>query len=87
MGSCVYYISIFLFFNISLEYTHTIIVVYKISIFTFILDIIKSFYTGFYEKGILIMDKKSISKNYYKNNLFTDSISLIPLLLGFPYRY
>jgi hypothetical protein len=45
---CLIYFSIFLFFNVNLEYTNFIIKINEIAFITFILDILKSFYTGYY---------------------------------------
>ena len=58
---CVYYISIFLFFNNILETTEAIVIVTNVSLLTFILDILKTFTTGIYIKGLLVMDKAQIS--------------------------
>jgi hypothetical protein len=44
----------------------------------FILEIILNFFTGYYEKGILIMERKKIFKNYMKGWFFADLISSIP---------
>lgn len=44
----------------------------------FIIEIGLNFLTAFYEKGILVMNKKRIAKNYLKTWLMVDLVSSIP---------
>lgn len=45
----------------------------------FILEIILNFITGYYEKGVLIMDLPMIAKNYLKGYLLLDILSSFPI--------
>ena len=65
-----WYASVYLFFDldkrfndyqmdVTLQYTNITI----INVVT-LLDIFKGYRTGYYDKGVLISDKKSIRKNY-----------------------
>ena len=38
--------------------------------------------TGYYDKGILIIDRKLIAKNYLKSGLLYDSIAFIPIIIN-----
>lgn len=44
----------------------------------FLLDIILGFNTGFYSKGMLVMNRKLIAKNYLKFWFWLDFISTFP---------
>jgi hypothetical protein len=44
----------------------------------FLFEIIMNFFTGYVEKGILIMDRKKIFKKYVKTWFFIDMISSFP---------
>ena len=47
----------------------------------FLLELILNFLTGYYEKGVLIMDMKLIAINYCKGYFALDIISSIPVSL------
>lgn len=47
----------------------------------FIFEILINFTTGFYDKGILIMNRKAICKNYIKGWFFVDAMSSFPMSL------
>lgn len=49
-----------------------IVVVINIS---YILDVILNLNTGFYEKGIIIMDKKKIAQHYLKGDFLKNSLA------------
>lgn len=52
----------------------------------FLLDNIFSLNTGFYEKGILHENRGQIIKNWLKNNLWQDFISIFPLSIFIIYE-
>ena len=80
MMICIFYISVFLFFNIDVEYTDYIIIVNQVSLIVFVLDIFKNFITGYYEKGSLVTEIDVIFIHYFRNSLFFDLMPLVPLL-------
>lgn len=43
---------------------------------SFIIDIMISFHTGYYEKGIIIKDKKLIAIKYIKTALLSDVLGI-----------
>lgn len=45
----------------------------------FIAEILLNFFTGYYEKGILIMDHRRIFMNYVKGWFIVDLISSLPV--------
>jgi len=47
----------------------------------FLSEILTNFFTGYYDKGILIMNKLMISKAYLKSWFIVDIISSAPLLI------
>lgn len=44
-----------------------------------ILDMLLSLTTGFYNKGLLIMNRHKIIKNYFKNNFLGDIVAIVPV--------
>ncbi len=50
--------------------------------FLLILEIISNCNTGYYEKGLLIMDRKQIQLNYYRNGLIYDLLALLSTILN-----
>ena len=56
----------------------------KFPFYFYIIDILISLNTAYYQKGLLIYDKFKIFKNYMKNDLLIDFISIFtPMLLSF----
>lgn len=47
----------------------------------FIVDIIINLNTGYYDKGIAIVDKWKIVKNYIEHNLITDIVAVLPNII------
>lgn len=45
----------------------------------FLFEITMNFFTGYYDKGVLIMHLPTICRNYARTYLFIDCISSIPL--------
>lgn len=50
---------------------------------SFIFDMFLSFNTGFYQKGIIVTDRKLIALNYCKGALMTDLLAQIPLIVAY----
>ncbi|KRX04286.1 Cyclic nucleotide-binding protein [Pseudocohnilembus persalinus] len=48
--------------------------------FSFLIDIFISFHTGYYEHGLLIMDRKKIAIRYIKTSFFSDVLVQIPMI-------
>lgn len=45
----------------------------------FLMEICINFFTGYYDKGMLIMNFSLIAKNYLKGYFFIDLVSSIPI--------
>lgn len=50
-------------------------------IISYIWDILLSFHTSYYNKGIIISNKKSIAINYVRTALASDLLALLPLIV------
>ncbi|KRX00746.1 Cyclic nucleotide-binding protein [Pseudocohnilembus persalinus] len=57
----------------------SILVIINIS---FLFDIFLQFHTGYYDRGIIVTDKRKIAKNYIKNGLLSDILAQIPLFVA-----
>lgn len=51
-------------------------------VLSFFFEVLINFNTGYYEKGIIITNKKKIIKNYACKNLIPDLLAQIPLYLN-----
>lgn len=49
-------------------------------ILIFVIDVLMFINTAFYEKGVLVTDRKQIFINYFDKRFFKDIFSNIPLL-------
>lgn len=47
----------------------------------FLTEVIANFFTGYYEKGLLIMNRKKIVMNYIKGWFLIDLLSSAPILV------
>ena len=54
--------------------------IYKIAIIIFVLDMLINMNTAFYSKGVLVLEKSLIVKNYFKKYFFQDLSSLLNLI-------
>lgn len=45
------------------------------------LDILIGLFTGYFEKGQLVTDKRKIALNWVHNFMFTDLISTLPIVV------
>ncbi|KAM3133944.1 hypothetical protein pb186bvf_013910 [Paramecium bursaria] len=67
-------------FNADFDYVYLFTIVPD---YIFIFVIMVRFNTAYYYSGVLIETRKKIAKNYIKNGLLSDIISIIPLILNF----
>lgn len=60
---------------------------YKIyGVFVFVLDALKSLNTAYYHKGILVVNRKEVIKNYIFKRFLVDIVTLIPLMLAYNFE-
>jgi hypothetical protein len=52
----------------------------------FIMEILLNFITGYYEKGVLVLDRKKIAINYLHNWFLADILSCFPYTLLYIFR-
>jgi len=49
---------------------------------SFLFDMIANINTGFYEKGVLNLNRSEIVRNYIKGSLFTDILVQLPIIVA-----
>lgn len=64
--------------KISSTITNFILVIPEVVMIT---DTVLKFITGYYEQGVIIMDKEKIMKKYLKKGLLYDILSYFPILM------
>lgn len=52
-----------------------------IIIISFIWDILLSFHTSYYHKGVIVSNKKFIARTYFKKSFLGDILALLPLII------
>lgn len=69
------------FTRMDIEYDSKFWKIFPILCFvTFVSDILFNFNTGFYLRGICIMNRKEVMNNYLKKSFILDLFSLLPIL-------
>ncbi|CAD8132259.1 unnamed protein product [Paramecium octaurelia] len=51
-------------------------------VYVYLMEIVLTFLTGYYEHGVLIMDQKQVAKHYFKKSFFYDLLNVLPLLVS-----
>ncbi|CAD8055219.1 unnamed protein product [Paramecium sonneborni] len=51
-------------------------------VYVYLMEIVLTFLTGFYEHGVLIMDQKQVAKHYFKKSFLYDLLNVLPLLVS-----
>ena len=81
---------LFYFIIIPLEITFSLIslmepleIVKQIGMFFLMIDIIKTFNTAYYHKGILVINRREILSKYIYHNFPLDVITIIPVVLNY----
>lgn len=64
--------------NISSGIAHIIVVIPELLI---VIDTLLKFITGFYEDGVIVLEKSKIVKHYLKKGILLDALAYIPVLL------
>lgn len=67
-------------FNADFDYVYLLT---EVPDYIFIVVIMVRFNTAYYYSGVLIETRKKIAKNYIKNGLLSDLVSIIPLIFNF----
>ncbi|CAD8150118.1 unnamed protein product [Paramecium pentaurelia] len=51
-------------------------------VYVYLMEIVLTFLTGYYEHGVLIIDQKQVAKHYFKKSFFYDLLNVLPLLVS-----